>query len=73
MTGPGEERLARGPWIDCAEPALEEAHTGFEPVLPENRAVEPGLRQDGGQHAGSELKPHLTGEASKALERLNAD
>jgi hypothetical protein len=42
------------------------AHTGFEPVLPENRAVKPDYAKTEDNAPGSELNPHLR----TILERL---
>jgi hypothetical protein len=44
------------------------AHTGFEPVLPENAPAEPDSGSGGEIAPGSELNPHL----AAVLKRLKA-
>ena len=41
------------------QPTAVEAHTGFEPVLPENADVRPDSRSTSPIAPGSELNPHL--------------
>jgi hypothetical protein len=52
--------------IDRPEAALEEAHTGFEPVLPPKAGARPDSGSRGEMAPGSQLNPHL----SAVLERL---
>jgi hypothetical protein len=45
------------------------AHTGFEPVLPENPAVKPGYGSPERNAAGSKLNPHLAAVLHQLEER----
>lgn len=46
-----------------------EAHTGFEPVLPENAASTPDSGNRGQTAPGSELNPHLRAVLERLKER----
>jgi hypothetical protein len=46
-----------------------EAHTGFEPVLPENAVGKPNSGGRGQNAPGSELNPHLRAVLERLKER----
>jgi hypothetical protein len=48
---------------------LEEAHTGFEPVLPENAESKPDSGSRGQIAPGSEFNPHLRAVLERLKER----
>jgi hypothetical protein len=48
---------------------IEEAHTGFEPVLPENTEGKPDSGSRGQNAPGSELNPHLRAVLDRLRER----
>ena len=51
------------------QPNAVEAHTGFEPVLPENADVRPNSGSRGQVAPGSELNPHLQAVLERLKER----
>jgi hypothetical protein len=50
-------------------PDPEEAHTGFEPVLPPNAGGKPDSGSRGKNALGSELNPHLRAVLERLKER----
>jgi hypothetical protein len=51
------------------QPNAVEAHTGFEPVLPENAQGKPGSGNAGEIAPGSGLNPHLLAVLERLKER----
>jgi hypothetical protein len=48
------------------------AHTGFEPVLPENAEAKPNSRSRGRNAPSSDLKPHIRAVLERLTERSGA-
>jgi hypothetical protein len=57
------------PWGVELEPEVEEAHTGVEPVLPENAGGKPDSGKGARIAPGSELNPHLRAVLERLKER----
>ena len=53
----------------CVSVRPRKAHTGFEPVLPENAVPKPDSGSKGRIAAGNELNPHLRAVLERLKER----
>jgi hypothetical protein len=51
------------------QPNAVEAHTGFEPVLPENPGAKPDSGSRGQNTPGNELNPHIQAVLERLKER----